>query len=178
MKNIEIEFRSKISKEKYDWLHEFLGKNAKDLGEDNKDTKFYILPDMLFKVVDEKSKDKAKVVLKTSRIGDGSDFDEIEITIIPEEFEKAIELFDHLNLPGKAMQAWQERHNYLYKGVELAVKYSEYWEHHVELEIVVNDMSQKATAEEKIRDVAKELDIELMTDEEIKAFTQTVESKL
>jgi len=178
MKNIEIEFRAKISKEKHDWLHKFLKNKAKDLGEDNKDTKFYILPDKLFKVVSEHSKKKAKIVLKNSRIGEGSDFDELEIQISPDEYEKAIKIFDNLDFPGKAMQAWQERHNYVYKGVEIAVKYSEYWEYHVEFEIVINDMAQKQDAEDKIKKVAEELDIKLMSDGEIKAFTQDVESKI
>lgn len=176
--NIEIEFRAKISKEKYDELSRFLLKKAEDLGEDNKDTVFYILPDKLFKAVNETSKNKAKIVLKNNRIGNGSDFGEWEIGINPGEFEKAVEIFDNLNLPGKRMRAWQERHNYLYKGVEIAVKYSEYWKHHIEMEIMIGDLKDKEDAERKIREVADELDIKLMTDEEIKAFAQLVENKL
>lgn len=178
MNNIEIEFRSKITKKKYDELNKFLEENGEDLGEDNKDTLFYILPDKLFKVVNETSKNKAKIVLKDSRIGDGSDFNEWEIGMNPEEYEKAIDMFNHLELPGKSMRAWQERHNFIYNNVEIAVKYSEYWEHHVEMEIVIDDISKKEEAEKIIHSVADELGVKLMTDEEIKAFTESVESKL
>jgi len=178
MKNIEIEFRAKISKEKYDSLNLFLITNAQDLGKDSKDTLFYILPDKLFKVVNETSKKKAKIVLKDSRIGNGNNFGEWEVSINPEEYEKAIDMFNHINFPGKSMRAWQERHNYLYKEVEIAIKYSEYWEHHVEMEIVIDDIHKKQSAEKKIKQIAEELGIKLMTDEEIKSFTEEVESKL
>lgn len=178
MNNIEIEFRAKISKNKFDSLNQFLKQNAQNLGEDNKDTLFYILPDKFFKVVNETSKNKAKIVLKNNRIGNGNEFGEWEIKIYPSEYEKAIDMFNHMNLPGKSMRAWQKRHNYLYKGVEIAIKYSEYWEYHVEMEIVVDEVKKKQEAEKQIKDVADELDIKLMTDEEIKAFTDSVESKL
>lgn len=79
MNNIEIEFRAKITKEKYDSLNHFLINNAQDLGEDSKDTLFYILPDKLFKVVNETSKNKAKIVLKDNRLGNGNNFGEWEI---------------------------------------------------------------------------------------------------
>lgn len=51
MSNIEIEFRAKISKNKFDSLNRFLKQSAQDLGEDNKDTLFYILPDKLHKKI-------------------------------------------------------------------------------------------------------------------------------
>lgn len=87
-------------------------------------------------------------------------------------------MFNNLKLPGKSMRAWQERHNYLYKGVEIAVKYSEYWEHHVEMEIVVDKAENTLKAEEQIKEEANELGVKLMTDEEIKIFTESVESML
>ncbi|MEK7163043.1 MAG: hypothetical protein AAB696_02015 [Patescibacteria group bacterium] len=178
MPNIEIEFRAKISEEKYNWLNEFLMSNAKDIGQDNKETIFYILPDKLFKVVNEISKNKAKIVLKNNRIGNGSDFGEWEVLIDPKQYKTAVEIFNHLNLPGKSMKAWQERHNYIYKGIEIAVKFSEYWNHHIEMEIIIDDLEKKNEAERKIKNLADELDIKLMTDEEIKAFTHAVEAKL
>lgn len=113
MKNIEIEFRAMITKEKYDWLNHFLKQNAEDLGEDNKDTIFYIFPDKLFKVVNEISKNKAKIVLKNNRLGKGNHFQEWEIKINPSDYEKTIDMFNHMEFPCKSMRAWQERHNYI-----------------------------------------------------------------
>lgn len=178
MSNIEVEFRSKITKKKYNWLKKFLKKNAKDMGQDDKETVFYILPDKLFKVVREISKNSAKIVLKNNRIGNGNNFREWEIKINPREYEKAVEMFNSLNLPGKFMKAWQERRNYLYKGIEIAVKLSDYWKYHMEMEIMINNLKQKKEAELQIRKVANELGIKLMTNKEIKAFTKSVESKI
>ena len=179
MANIEVEFIAKISKDKYNELHDFLSKNCeKDLGEDNKNTKFYILPEKLFKVVDETSKGKGKLVLKSSRVGHGSDAEEIEIGIDSNDYNKAKEMFDDLELPGKSMEARQQRHNYVYKGVEIAVKYSEEWKYHIEMEIVIDDISKKEEAEDKIKQVADELEIKFLSEEEIKEITNAVESKL
>lgn len=178
MKNIEIEFRARFSEEKYNELKKFFQSNAEDLGEDDKDTMFYIVSDKLFKVVNEISKGKAKMVLKSSRIEVGSDAQEWEIKIDPDEFEKAIDMFNHLGISNKSMQAWQKRHNYLYKGIEIALKYSEYWEYHIEMEIVINDINDKNKAEEKIKEVASELRINLMTDEDVRAFIKPIEDKL
>ena len=69
---IEIEFRAVITKKKYNWLGSFLARKGKDLGEDDKNVFFFIMPDKLLKVVDEKSKKKAKVVLKMNKIGKGA----------------------------------------------------------------------------------------------------------
>lgn len=178
MKNIEVEFRARFSREKHDSLEGFLDKNARDLGQDDKDSVFYALPDKLFKVVDEKSQQKAKLVLKDSAVYDGNSSGEWELAIDPADYEKAVELFDHLGLPGIRCRVWQERRNYLYKEVEIALKYSEYWEHHAELEIMVSSPDQVAAAEARIRSIATELGLELMSEQELADFTRVFESRL
>lgn len=40
---------------------------------------------------------------------------------------------------------FQKRHNFIYKEVELALKFSDTWGYHLELEVVVNDLSQNKT---------------------------------
>lgn len=78
-KNIEIEFRSMFGKTKYLGLMKFLGENGEDLGEDDRDTYFFIFEDKLLKVVKYLTKKSGKISLKLNRIGKGSDFEEIEI---------------------------------------------------------------------------------------------------
>lgn len=46
------------------------------------------------------------------------------------------------------------------------------------MEIVIEDINNKEDAEKKIKNLADELEIKLMTNEEIKVFTESVESKL
>ncbi|MFB6212319.1 MAG: hypothetical protein ABEI53_00665 [Candidatus Magasanikbacteria bacterium] len=176
-KQIEVEFRAMFDEKKKEEVQEFLEENGKDLGEDDKDTFFFIMPDKLLKVVNNISKENAKLSLKLDKIGEGSDFEELEFSIPQKNFEKAAKLFKALDISDNVMHSFQERHNYEYRGVELALKYSEEWGHHLELEILIQDPSKKEKAEQKIRDVADELDVHLMTDEELKEFTQKVEKE-
>jgi len=172
---IEVEFRSRFDEVKYKELERFFKEKAKNLGEDNKNVFFFILPDKLLKVVDNVSQKTAKIVLKLNKIGQGSDFEEIEIPISSSEVTKAVKIFSSLNLDADLMESFQKRHNYLYKGVEAALKYSEHWGYHLELEVLIDNFSQKETAEARIRQIAQELDVHLMTDQELKEFTQRAE---
>lgn len=174
-KTIEIEFRSIFNKEKYDMLEKFLNENTEDLGADDKDVYFFIMPDKLLKVVDNVSKGNAKIVTKLNKIGKGDSFEEIEISIDRKDVEKAVNMFKSLNLTDNIMHSFQQRHNYLYKGVELALKYSDEWSYHLEMEIVVDDPNKETDAKKKLYDVAKELDVHIMTNEELTNFTQKAE---
>jgi len=173
-KNIEIEFRARFNQEKYKKLKKFLDTKVKDLREDDKDVYFFLFPDKLLKAVNETSKKRAKIVLKLNKIGKGSDFEEIEIPIEQKYFEEAVKIFKALKT-GDFMHSFQKRHNYLYKGVELALKWSKIWGHHLELEVLIKNKNQKSAAEKKIFAVAKELNIKIMTDEELQKFTKKAE---
>ena len=177
MPQIEIEYRSMIDKKKNDELLEFLRAYAeKDLGEDDKMTYFFILPDKLLKVVNNISKRSAKLVLKLNKIGHGSDFEEIEVPISQSNVENSAKMFELLGFTD-VQKSFQKRHNFIYRGVEFAIKYSEEWGYHVELEMVVNNLDQKPDAEKKIAAIAKELNLKLMTDEELKKFTKEIDDK-
>jgi len=123
-KTIEIEYRSIFDEDTYSRLKVFLDAKAKNLGEDDKDVFFFIFPDKLLKVVDNMSKKTAKIVLKLNKIGRGNDFEEIEIPIQQEDVKKAIRVFTVLGFI-ELQNSFQKRQNYLYKGVELALKYSD-----------------------------------------------------
>ncbi len=175
MPTIEIEFRARFDRKKYDQLKKFLDTRAKDLGKDDKDVYFFLFSDKLLKAVNETSKKKAKIVLKLNKIGKGSDFEEIEIPIEQKYFEGTTQIFKALKT-GDFMHSFQKRHNYLYKGVELAIKWSEPWGYHLELEIQINNKNQKIAAEKKILAVAKELNVRPMTDNDLKKFTKKAEA--
>lgn len=172
--NIEIELRSMFDETTYLRLKDFFVKNAKDLGEDNKNVFFFLMPDKLLKVVNNISQNTAKIVLKLNKIGQGSDFDETEILIDPKDCDKAVKMFTKLGFTD-IQNTFQERHNYLYKGVELALKYSNTWGYHLELEIVVHDLNDKNIAEQYIKKVADELGIHILSDIELSEFTKKVD---
>lgn len=176
-KQIEIEFRSMFDEDKYNSLKDFLSKNAQDLGKDDKDVHFFIFPDKLLKVSDNVSKGSAKITLKLNRIGKGSNFEEIEVPINRADVGKIAHMFGALNVTDNIMHNFQTRHNYIYKGVELALKYSDIWKHHLELEVVIESQSRKPEAEKKIREVADELEVRLMTEQELEKFVEKVEKE-
>ncbi|MGI5825830.1 MAG: hypothetical protein ACOX50_00275 [Patescibacteria group bacterium] len=155
----------------------FLSEQGEDLGEDDKDTYFFIFKDKFLKVVKNISKGTGKVVLKLNKLGKGSDFEEIEIPLKINEVDRMADLFSSLKLPAQLIHNDQKRHNFLYKGVEIAVKYSIDWGYHAELEIVINDARDKEIAETQIREVAEELGLRLMTDEEVLQFTSEIEAR-
>ena len=173
--NIEVEFRSIFDNDKHRELAEFLGVNAESLGDDDKDVYFFIFPDKLLKVVNNVSKKTAKLVLKLTKIGQGSAFEEIEVPIEQSDVDKAVRIFTSLGCDN-VMRSYQQRHNYLYKGIELALKYSDHWGYHLELEIMISDPRDKEAAEEKINAIASELGVHIMTDEELKEFTAKAEA--
>ena len=174
-KRIEVEFRSIFKENKYNELKKFLSSRSEDLGEDNKDVYFFLFPDKLLKVVNNLTRKTAKLVLKLNRIGKGSDFEEIEIPIKPEDTNSAVKIFTSLGFT-EMQNTYQKRHNYLYQGVELALKYSNTWGYHLELEIVVSDQKKVPEASNQIKKVANELGVTLMTEPELAAFVKEVDA--
>lgn len=174
MKNVEIELRALLDESKFIELNRFLKQGGEYLGEDNKDTYFFLFPDKLLKVTNNITKSTAKITLKLNKIGVGSDFKEIEIPISQNDVEKAVEAFKHLGF-NDTQYSYQYRHNYKYDGVEFAVKYTQSWGFHVELEILVGENDDKSLVESKIRELAQKLDLQIMSDEELKEFTEKID---
>lgn len=173
-KNIEVEFRSRFSKEKYDQLLKFLLKNGEDLGTDNKRVWFFVMPDKLLKVTHNVTSKSGKITLKLTKIGKGSHFEEIEFPIEEKSIEPAVQLF--INLGNDYLfEPEILRHNFLYKEVEIALKYSKTWGYHLELEIMISSIDQKESVEKKIFSVAKEIGVSVMSEEELWEFTQNIE---
>jgi len=110
-------------------------------------------------------------VLKLTKIGQGSGFEEVEIPISQNDVEKAVKLFEALGL-NEVQRSFQKRHNYLYKEIEIALKYSDAWGYHMELEKIVGDKNSVPEAERQIREIASEFGAHIMTDEELKEFTE------
>ena len=173
----EIEYRSIFDEKKYLKIQEFLNKNAEDLGEDDQDVHFFLLPDRIVKVSNKISKNTAKIVIKLNRLGRGtSDFEEIEIPINPSDFEKAIKLFSSLQFD-QIQRTYQKRHNYIYKDVEIALKHTDSWGYHMELEVLVDNKSKKEKAEKKIKKIAQELGVKIMSEQELTDFAKKIDEQ-
>ena len=161
MRSIEVEKRALLSEVKYQELMQFLLKNAENLGEDDKETTYYFIKDKNLQVVNNISKGTAKVALKFTEVGGKGINEELIAVIDPAQtvvFNKIFaELgFDHF------MQVFQKRHNFVYRNVEIALKYSDTYKFHTELEVMAEE-DQGSVAEKMILNVADELGIRLLS---------------
>jgi len=171
--------RARFDQDVHDRLIALLTETAKDLGCDDKQIHFYVLPDQLLKVTDNTAAGTAKISLKGSKIGQGAAFPETEIAIAPEDVPAAVRIFNALGFEATMHQAFNQRHNFRYLGVEIAVKWSEAWGHHAEFEVLLDDNASMAEQEEAItllRRVAKKLGVELMSEQELADFTSSFEA--
>lgn len=177
---IEVELRSRMDQEAFTALEARLRAEGEDLGRDDKKIWFYTLPDQLLKVVHNQTAANGKIVLKQNRIGRGGAFPETEIFIGESDVDAAVRVFNALGFEQHMHTADNQRHNYRYGGVEIAMKYSEAWGPHAELEIELPDGAgpeQIAAAEAQVRSVAHTLGVELMTETELLEFTRQFEAQ-
>jgi adenylate cyclase class IV len=175
---LEIEFRARFDETMYEAVRSRLQSQGDDLGVDDKHIYFYVLPDKLLKVTENISDRSAKIVVKGSRIGQGSAFPEVELPIACADVPTAVRLLDLLGYEQYRHDAFNRRHNYRYQGVDVALKWSEAWGYHAEFEIVLDDDAadaERAQAEARIRSVADELGVELMSEAELSEFTRQFE---
>lgn len=165
----------------HDRISALLAEQATDLGQDDKTSYFFVLPDMNLSVA---SKSGASVIkLKTGQIGRGIghvELPEVELAG-PEQTNNAVELLTELTGYSPELSE-QIRHNYLLNEVEIAVKYTETWGFHAELEYIYEGGSDdvieqsKKDAESRINTVAGMLGITLATDSELITFTEKFEA--
>lgn len=170
----EIEHRALLTEDQYHQLSERLRTDAELLGQDDKDVAYYIFPDKLLKVVKNISKNTGVLSLKLNTLGNGSSFQEVEAPFSPESYDAMRHICDEISTPSQVIVGTQKRTNFMYEGVEIALKWSEDWSYHVELEVMIDDLSKKDAADQQIRSVADSLSISLMTEEEVAAFTAKV----
>lgn len=176
---VEIEMRARFDEETRDRLLARLEQEGTDLGRDDKHIYFYVLPDKLLKVTDNTAAGTAKITLKHSKIGQGVAFPETEIAIAREDVSAAVRVFNALGFESQMHQTFNRRHNYRFRGVEIAVKWSEAWGHHAEFEVLLDDNASDAVRQEatdRIFAVAKELEVTLMTEQELADFTAAFEA--
>ncbi|MGW4647206.1 hypothetical protein [Kitasatospora sp. NPDC004289] len=177
---VEIEMRARFDKDSHDTLVDRLVRDGEDLGQDNKLIHFFVLPDQLLKVTDNQSAGTAKITLKDSKIGRGAAFGETEFPIAQADVAAAVQLFGALGFEDTRHEAFNFRRNFRFRGVEIAVKWSEAWGYHAEFERLLDDGASDTDRDEaaaEIIDVAAELGVTVMTEQELAAFTATFEAE-
>lgn len=170
----EIEHRALLTEESYATLAQKLAEAGVSLGSDDKEVAYYIFPDKLLKVVRNISKSTGVLSLKLNTLGNGSSFEEHEVTFPAEDFDTMRAICGAISSPDQVIVGTQRRTNFLYKDVEIALKWSEDWQYHAEFEVVVQTLDEKDAADAKILAVAEELSVTPMTQEEIAEFSAKV----
>lgn len=146
-KTIEVELRGLLTKAQYDSLVQRFKKEKVKFEEDDKDTYFFNVPDGVFKLCDEKSKNRGKISLKIGKEETGA-LEEIEIIIKRDQikpffnFFAALGYMDFHHVP-------QKRKNYFLDGAELALKFTPDFQYHFELEGELLSSAKQINKEKK-----------------------------
>ncbi|WP_316527084.1 CYTH domain-containing protein [Kitasatospora brasiliensis] len=176
---VEIEMRARFDKETHDQLMDRLRQDGEDLGDDAKHIYFYVLPEQLLKVTDNTAAGTAKITLKGGKIGQGAAFPETEFAIAREDVPAAVKVFNALGFEPAMHEAFNFRHNFRYEGVEIALKWSEAWGYHAEFEVLLDEGASDTARDEasaQIVDVAFELGVTLMSEQELADFAAAFEA--
>lgn len=165
---IEVEKIAVFSETTYKDLRATLQDVAEDLGQNNTSNIFYIGDTYQVKVATLHDQNRAKIALKSGDLADHSS-EEYEVHFTAEEAPHAEKILDTLLKGIQKFPTTQQRHDYRLDGVEIALKFSDDWGYHAELEVMAKDQDAVAAALEKIEAVAKKLGLETLSKEEMKA---------
>lgn len=177
---IEVEKKALLSEEAYQQLPEqILALGGQDAGNQDTDSIFYVTDGAQVKLQATPASGKAKLAWKSGDYDDGAAARrEIEVQLAPSEFEAAEQFIDALLTGVKKVPTTQKRHNYELDGVAIAVKYSEHWGYHVELDQEVPTEEGVVIAEERIQQVADKLNMTLLTSEQEKQLVAEMLKKV
>ena len=171
----EYEERTFLDEDSFLRIKDLLDKTADKKEIDNKQSFFYVLPDVNLSIAH--SKKETKVKYKGGQLGKGNGFEEIEYRISEDSLEDAVALFTRL-LGVLPQNSFQYRINYMLNdSIEIALKYTEMWGFHLEAEktytakTTEKKLLKSVAAKESLAKLAEHLNIRYITDEEMSDFT-------
>ncbi len=155
MKNIEVEVRSFLSKDKYQELLKLFQKKAELIKEDNQETFYFDCPQDL-RI--QRNNSFAKIWLKKGKIHD--DYrEEIEIRFDREQFDQLEELF--LSLGHKVEIKWfRKRFQFDWQGIAVCLDHTKGYGYIIELEKITNEAKKEAIHQELLEKL-QSLDVEV-----------------
>jgi adenylate cyclase class IV len=164
----EYEERAFLTEEDFFRVKELLEKQSLTRALDNKLSYFFVLPKQNLSIAQSEKKCVIKYKHGTPGIGNG--FSEFEIPVDTKDCEQTIGMFKLL-LGIEPHLSEQFRINYVLKNnIEVALKYTETWGFHLEIEKTYSEDTDLPLAKQEVEKIANELKIHLITDPEMKAF--------
>lgn len=175
----EYEERAFLDDKSFARIKQYLDNHSTQSTLDNKQSFFFVLPDVNVSIA--ASEKETKVKYKGGQLGRGNGFEEIEFIIQHDSLQDAIKLFSSF-LSIKPQESYQFRINYtLDNSIEVALKYSEMWGFHMEVEriYVAKNEPRKAFEESQSKSILKSfadsLDFKYINDEQMKKFKKQCE---
>jgi predicted adenylyl cyclase CyaB len=161
-KNIEVEVRAIIGREKYEELLKFFSKNAKPLKDDYQETYYFDL-DSNLRI--QRNSGSSKLWHKSGNVHDEM-MEEIEIEAKRGDFEK-LEKF--LNKLGHAVKVkwFRKRKQFYWGGIVVSLDYTRGYAHIIEMEMVSDEKSGERNLE-LLKRRFRELKIPITPKEEFK----------
>jgi len=168
----EIEKKALLTPAEYGSLGDkILGLGGNDLGENNTDTIFYLTEEEMVKVQINTSKNTAKIAWKSGGADGATMRKEVELPFAPEDKNSAVNLVENMLDKYQKFPTSQQRHDYvMLNGLNLAVKYSDDYGYHLEIDKNVTSDSEKSTALNEIDKLAATLGVKLLSEGEEKKF--------
>lgn len=142
MKNIEVEIRSFLEKEKYKSLLDFFSNNGTNHIRDIQETWYFDGPQDL-RI--QKNNYHAKIWLKKGKMHDESR-EEIELKHNKNDFKEAAKLFETLGYKVK-IKWFRERDEFEWEGIKVSLDYTKGYGYIIELEKMTDEAGQKAALE-------------------------------
>lgn len=151
---------------------------AADLGENNTTSYFFLLEKQQLKLQVQDTKKTAKIAWKSGDFDGSSAREEIEVVIPLDQVENSEKLITRLVPDAKIVKTIQKRHDYAVGKLTIAVKWSENWGFHIELDTNVETNEDVAHAQKELAALANELGVTLMSEQEEKAFVEAILQKI
>lgn len=178
--SIEVEKRGLLEQKVYLELPEKLRLlGAKNYGENNTSTVFYLLDRAQLKLQVLSSKRQAKIAWKSGGFDGSAHRREIEVNIDYDSYESATDLLEVL-VPSstKKVPTEQKRQDFELDDLSIALKYSDHWGYHIEIDKNVTDELGVDDALEQINTLANKLGIKLFSEEEEAKFVAGLLAKV
>lgn len=171
MKNIEVELRSFISKERYEELLSYFKEKANFLEGDFQET-HYLSGEKDLRI--QKNKKGSKIWMKKGKIHDDAR-EEIEIFTSRENFEDLGKLFE--NLGHRTEIKWmRDRKEFDWKGIKVSLDYTKGYGYIIEME-KMSEESEKEKVLEELKQKFNEMKIQITPREEFeKAYNNYKEN--
>src|SRR3989338_1313808 len=162
IKNIEVELRSIISKEKYEELLKFFKQNSKFFGEDYQET-YYFDFESNFRI--QRNNSGAKIWYKNGKVHDDIR-EEVEIHINKNDFDRLERLLGKIGHSVK-IKWFRKRNQFDWNGIIISLDYTKGYGYIIEMELMSSEDDKEKNLQ-ILKQKFSELNIPITPKEEFK----------